>query len=106
MSQKITFVPTNSNDKYFNEYSKYSPNDLVKIANDMKDDGILSVEFCAREDYGSVYVHFAYERLETQEEAELRLKEEVRKNNERIKWSEESLKNLAKQLNYKIEKLP
>ena len=103
MSQKIRFL---INDKYLTEYNKYSPNDLVKIANDMKDDGILSVEFCTREDYESVYVSFAYERLETQEEAELRLKEEVRKNNERIKWSEERLKNLAKQLNYKIEKLP
>lgn len=98
MSIQKTFV---TGDKYFNSYAKYSPNDLIKIAHDMKDDGILSVEFCPKEDH----VYFECGRMETQEEADLRMSIEKQRDDKSREWNEKTLKKLAEQLNYKIEKI-
>ena len=92
--------------QYLNEYHTYTPSELIKIANDMKDDGILSIGFSTIEDYGPSHVKFKYTRLETQEEADKRIQKEKDRVVKNYAFNEQQLKGLAAKLNYNIEKLP
>jgi hypothetical protein len=86
---------------YFDAYSKYSPDELIKIANRMKEDNVSSFSIC--DDYGSI--GFEYFRLETESETSDRLKKEIIENEQRIKSREEYIKREALALGYKIEKV-
>lgn len=71
---KIKEIETTSD--RIDAYTKYTPSMLVAIATQMVEDQITSLEFNAREDYGSAYLAVTEYRLETEEEAEARLVKE------------------------------
>lgn len=85
---------------YFDAYSNYSPDELIKIANRMKEDNVSSVRVC--DDYGSI--GFEYYRLETEQEESDRLKREIIEKESQIKRREEYLLREAQALGFRLEK--
>ena len=81
-------------------YDKYTPDQLIEIAQKLKENKITSIEFGEEYDSPTVF----YYRLETYDEARKREKEyeEMIKNN--IAREEYSLKEKAKQFGYKLVK--
>ena len=65
---------------YLRPYEKYSPDELIKIATRMKEDGVSSCK--VSDNYGNI--EFEYFRMETEQEESDRLKREVMESEQRL----------------------
>jgi hypothetical protein len=99
MTQKEVKLTRHNN--YFDAYSKYSPDELIKIANRMKEDNVSSFSVC--DDYGNI--GFEYFRLETKEEAINRIKQHEDEIKRLVSLREKRFTEEASMLGYKIEKV-
>lgn len=88
------------NPYYFSSYENYTPDELIKIANRMKEDNVSSFKVC--DDYGSI--GFEYYRLETEEESTIRIKREATEKEMNAKRREEYLLREAQALGFRLEK--
>lgn len=86
--------------EYINTYTRYSPDDLINIANKMKNDGITAVEI--NSSYDSTNID--YFRLETEEEA-IQREDKAKIEKQRILVNQEYyLRENAEKLGYKLVK--
>lgn len=65
---------------YLSPYENYPPEELIKIANRMKEDGVSSCK--VNDNYGNI--EFEYFRMETEQEESDRLKREVAESEQRL----------------------
>lgn len=90
----------NTDCTYLSSYDRHTPDDLIKIAKRMKNDGVSSFEIC--DDYGSI--GFRYFRLESEEETAKRIKKEAINKENQTRHREGYLLREAEALGYKLEK--
>ena len=81
-------------------YTRYTPDELIKIANQMKEDGITAVEINSDDDS----LNIDYFDLETEEEAIKREDEHQTHMKKLIAIQEADLKDKAKRFGYKLIK--
>lgn len=84
---------------YLDTYKNHTPDELIKFANRMKEDGVSSFKII--ESYGSPELE--YFRMETEQEESDRLKKEIMENEQRLKSRAEYLKREAEALGFKLE---
>ena len=86
---------------YLTVYKKYTPDELVKAANKMKQHNITGIEFGC--EYESPEIFFY--RLETSEEANERAELEKARTKQTQISKETYLKEMSKKLGYKLVKI-
>ena len=85
--------------KYLDTYTHHTPDELIKFANRMKEDGVTSFKII--ESYGSPKIE--YFRMETEQEESDRLKKEVLENEQRLKSRLAYMKREAEALGFNLE---
>lgn len=100
MSQERKEVLITKYCNYFSCHDYYTPDETIKIANRMKEDGVSS--FRVYQEYGDS--DFQYFRLETEEEAFTRVNKEVIEREKHRKFREECLLREAQNFGYKLVK--